>query len=123
MSVVSLEHAFIPFQFRTIGHSLPSHSVSTVVHALIRTIVDFSNSIYAGLSSLNLSTPQSILNAAVSLISGLLWFTLWFAGYQPSVGTLSTGFLCPSESSSKFNKQLFGRGSSFIHQDCLYPGL
>jgi len=58
-------------QIRTIRHSLSPHAVNTLVHALICTRVDFGNSIFAGLSSLNLSKLQSILNASARLICGL----------------------------------------------------
>src|SRR5688572_8038496 len=58
-------------QIRTIRHSLSPHAVNTLVHALIRTRVDFDNSIFAGLSSVNLSKLQSILHASARLICGL----------------------------------------------------
>lgn len=58
-------------QLRTICHSLSPHTVPTIVHALICTRVDCSNSICAGLSSLKFSRFQSILNAATHLIGGL----------------------------------------------------
>ena len=62
-------------QLRTIRHSLSLQAVKALVHALICSRVDFGNSAYAGLSSLNLSKLQSILNAAARLIAGLPKFS------------------------------------------------
>jgi hypothetical protein len=62
-------------QLRTIRHSLSPQAVKALVHALICSRVDFGNSAYAGLSLLNLSKLQTILNAAARLIAGLPKFS------------------------------------------------
>ena len=58
-------------QLRSIRRSLSLHAVTTLVHALICTRVDFGNALYIGLSSANTHKLQSILNAAARLIGGI----------------------------------------------------
>src|SRR5688572_1248896 len=57
-----------------IRQSLPLHTITTLVHALICSRIDFGNAVYIGLSSTNTSKLQSILNAAARLIGGIAKF-------------------------------------------------
>src|ERR1043165_9167987 len=51
-------------QLRSIRSSLSLHAITTLIHALICTRVDFGNAAYIGLSASNTHKLQSILNAA-----------------------------------------------------------
>ena len=78
-----------------------SNTQNSIVHALICTRVDSGNSIFAGLSSLNTSKLQSILNSAAHRphrIGSLLKFSHI---YLPSCGKTSTVFLCQRAFNSK----------------------
>ena len=61
-------------QLRAIRQSLPLHAVTTLVHALICSRIDYGNAVYIGLSLTNLSKLQTILNAAARLIGGIAKF-------------------------------------------------
>ena len=58
-------------QLRSVRSSLSLHAITTLVHALICTRVDFGNALYIGLSCSNTHKLQSILNAAARLIGGI----------------------------------------------------
>src|SRR6218665_1132006 len=68
MSIACLYHLR---QFHTICHLLYPHAISTRVHALIHTRVDFCNTIYPSISSLNISKLLSTPNTADCLTGGL----------------------------------------------------
>src|SRR5688572_22967713 len=61
-------------QLRAIRQSLPLHAITTLVHALICSRIDYGNAVYIGLPSTNTSKLQSILNAAACLIGGIAKF-------------------------------------------------
>ena len=58
-------------QLRSIRSSLSLHAITTLIHALICTRVDFGNAAYIGLSASNTHKLQSILNAAARLIGDI----------------------------------------------------
>ena len=62
-------------QLRSIRSSLSLHAITTLIHALICTRVDFGNAAYIGLSASNTHKLQSILNAAARLIGGIPKFS------------------------------------------------
>ena len=85
-------------QLRSIRSSLSLHAITTLIHALICTRVDFGNAAYIGLSASNTHKLQSILNAAARLIGGIPKFPI----SQAIFGIPFTGSLSNSGYSSKF---------------------
>src|SRR5688572_10373203 len=63
----------INFETSIFRHTL-LHTITTLVHALICSRIDYGNAVYIGLSSTNRSKLQSILNAAARLIGGVAKF-------------------------------------------------
>jgi len=61
-------------QLRAIRKSLPMHAITTLVHALICSRIDHGNALFIGLSSVNISKLQTVLNAAARLIGGIAKF-------------------------------------------------
>src|SRR5678815_5274079 len=106
-------------QIRTVRHSLSPHAVNTLVHALICTRVDFGNSIFAGLSSLNLSKLQSILNASARLICGLPKYSHISTFIRETLHWLPVPH---SIQNSHTYAQLSARGSSFIPPGLMHIG-
>ena len=56
-------------QIRSIKQSLPSHALDTLVTSLAHSRLDYCNVVFAGLPARDLQRPQSVLNAAVWLVS------------------------------------------------------
>ena len=77
-------------QLRAIRQSLPLHAITTLVHALICSRIDYGNAVYIGLSSTNTSKLQAILNAAARLIVALQSLTICpISSVTPSTGSPS----------------------------------
>ena len=98
------------------------HAANTHVHALICTRVDFGNSIYAGLSSLNFSKLQSILNASTH---SYRWSPEVSSHICLHSGSSPLASCAPAHSVQNSNTYvpLSARGSSFIPSDLMYLGL
>src|SRR5688572_13424665 len=75
VNIVSRSCFYYLRQLRAIRQSLPLHAITTLVHALIYSRIDYGNAVYIGLSSTNTSKLQSILNAAARLMMSLLLAT------------------------------------------------
>ena len=56
-------------QIRTIKRSLPVHALNTLVTSLVCSRLDYCNVVFGGLSACDLQRLQSILNAAVRLVT------------------------------------------------------
>jgi len=57
-------------QIRSIMPSLPSHTLKTLVTALVHSRLDYSNIVFAGLPAYDIQRLQSVLNTAVRLVAG-----------------------------------------------------
>jgi hypothetical protein len=73
-------------QLRSIRHSMPSHALQTLIHALVISRIDYCSSVLAGTLGTQLRRLQSALNAAARLIfsarkhdqiTPLLWELYW----------------------------------------------
>jgi len=56
-------------QIQSIRRSLPSHALDTLVTSLVHSRLDYCNVVFAGLPARDLQRLQSVLNAAVRLVS------------------------------------------------------
>jgi len=57
-------------QIKSIKRSLPAHTLTTLVTALIHSRLDYCNVVFAGLPNCDILRMQSVLNTAIRLVAG-----------------------------------------------------
>ena len=58
-------------QLRTVRHSLQPEILKTLLHAFVSCLLDYCNSLYAGLPACDIAQIQSVQNAAAWLFGGV----------------------------------------------------